>query len=232
MDWLDLGNPRPRPEANVYEPLRWPEGNVLGESAPSVSVHRSFSDVANHRRSCRQFAAVAPETMLATLSTLLSMSSGVQVQGTDSLGFPLSRRPAPSAGAIHPIHLVVNPPGQDTWCRFDPLRRALISLPTQLRAVDVRASLNALLPTANAALLLFVAEPAMTATKYENCASLVWRDAGVLQGVVALTAEALGVGCTLLGVTGDPWSEQLLDQAGLHGVGVALLGEPAAHARS
>jgi hypothetical protein len=167
--------------------------------------------------------------MLAALGEVLSMCCGAQDVGADSLGFPLSRRPAPSAGAIHPIHLVVNVPPESAWYRFDPMRRQLIGLPTTVRAIDVRAAFDEVLPAAHAALMLFVAEPGMTAAKYEHFASLVWRDAGVLQGVVSLAAEALGLGCTLLGVTGDPWSAQLLDQPGLHGVGAAFVGRPAAH---
>jgi hypothetical protein len=230
MDWIDLGNPHPRLEPGVYEPLAWPEGNVVRPvGAPSSGIDRSSSDVARHRRSCREFAPVPPEAMLATLGEVLSMACGAQAVGTDSLGFPLSRRPAPSAGAIHPIHLVVTAPPQNEWYRFDPLTRLLIGLPTTVRAAEVRATFDEVLPAAHAALVLFVAEPGMTATKYENSASLVWRDAGVLQGIVSLAAEALGLGCTLLGITGDPWSAQLLDQPGLHGVGAAFVGRPAAH---
>ena len=234
MDWIDLGNPHPRLEPAVYEPLTWPEGSnvVRPIDAPSSGIDRSFSEVARHRRSCREFAPVPPEAMLAKLGEVLSMSCGAQAVGTDSLGFPLSRRPAPSAGAIHPIHLVVNAPPQNEWFRFDPLTRLLVGVPTTVRAAEVRATFDEVLPAAHAALLLFVAEPAMTATKYENSASLVWRDAGVLQGIVSLAAEALGLGCTLLGITGDPWSAQLLDQPGLHGVGAAFVGRPAAHTPS
>lgn len=164
--------------------------------------------------------------MIVMVGELLWASCRTQFVGNDSLGFPISRRPTPSAGAIHPIHIIVNVPGLEYWHRFDPDQGRLVELPTSVRVDDVRASLEEVLSGPNAALMLFVAEPAMTAAKYEQSASLVWRDAGALQGILAVTAEALNIGCVLLGVTGDPWSTQLLEQPGLQGVGAAFVGSP------
>lgn len=227
MDWIDLGNPKPRQTPAAYVPLKWPQGSstvVLEE--PRAAVGRDFADVLNQRRSCREFGPLPADAMLAIVGALLSMSCRVQSVGDDSLGFPISRRPSPSAGAIHPIHVIVNVPGFGCWHRFDPNSRQLVELPTSVAVDEVRTSLDAVLPASNAALVLFVAEPSKTAAKYEHSESLVWRDAGVLQGIFAMAAEALGLGCTLLGITGDPWSRQLLDKPGLQGVGAAFVGRP------
>lgn len=230
MDWIDLGNPRPRPALTTYTPLRWPPGERAAPvSEPRPSPDGSFLEVLSRRRSCREFAPLPAELMLTKIGELLWASCRTQALGDDSLGFSISRRPTPSAGAIHPIHIVLNAPGLDTWHRFDPDQGRLVKLSTSVRVEDVRASFDVVLPAPNAALMLFVAEPAMTAAKYEQSASLVWRDAGALQGILAVTAEALSMGCVLLGATGDPWSGQLLEQPGLQGVGAAFVGSPAWH---
>jgi hypothetical protein len=76
----------------------------------------------------------------------------------------------------------------------------------------------------SATLLLFVAEPGMTGSKYEEAASLVWRDAGVLIGVIAAAAEALSLNFSPMGVTGEPWAGYLIPGAPLVGVGAAFVG--------
>ena len=76
----------------------------------------------------------------------------------------------------------------------------------------------------NATLLLFVAEPGMTGSKYEDAASLVWRDAGVLLGAIAMAAEALALNFSPMGVTGEPWTSHLILGAPLVGVGAAFVG--------
>jgi hypothetical protein len=227
MDWIDLGNPTPRTEPTAYAPLQWPKGDdTVPVNAPRSVPGPHFLEVLSRRRSCREFAPVRSAPMLTMVGELLWTSCRTQALGADSLGFPISRRPIPSAGAIHPIHIIVNVPGVQYWHRFDPDHGRFVELPTSVRVDDVRASLEGVLAAPNAALMLFVAEPAMTAAKYEQSASLVWRDAGALQGILAVTAEALNMGCVLLGVTGDPWSSQLLDEPGLHGVGSAFVGIP------
>ena len=84
--------------------------------------------------------------------------------------------------------------------------------------------MDKLLHAPEATLFLFAAEPGMTAAKYGDPLSLVWRDAGVLLGYLAAAAESIDLRLCPLGVTGDPWVRRLVDQAGLAGVGTALVG--------
>jgi hypothetical protein len=69
--------------------------------------------------------------------------------------------------------------------------------------------------------LAFVAEPGRTAAKYEDSDSLVWRDAGVLQGMLCAVAPAVGLEVCLLGPTGDEWVSRLAGEGQLRGVGLA-----------
>ena len=220
MQWIDLGNPHPLPSPGAYTPIKWPAGDAV-PLVPAADVSaRAFGDVANARRTRRSFAALD----LESLGALLSLTCRVQQLGSTELGFPLTRRPSPSAGAIHPVHLIVLAPAQAEWHRYDPFRHALVKVPTTVDAHLVRREMEELVAAPAATLLLFAAEPGMTAAKYGNPWSLVWRDAGVLQGCLSLAAEALDLRFCLLGVTGEPWTSRLLDQPGLVGVGAAFVG--------
>lgn len=142
------------------------------------------------------------------------------------MGFFLQKRPVPSAGAIHPIHLLVKKQGDDTpWARYNPLTHALDVIgPVADVLKDLCAEADQVVPAQSGTMLLFVAEPAMTAAKYESSDSLVWRDAGVIQGALAIVAESLALNYCLLGITGDPWVGRLSEQCQLVGVGLAAVG--------
>ena len=220
MSWVALGDPVPRPEPRSYRPVRWPDGAVRALTPDAPGTTKDFSDIAARRRTQRSFAALDE----VRLGTLLSLACRVRALGPDDLGFPLSLRPAPSAGAIHPVHLIVHFPTTALWHRYDPLGHSLVEVPSALSPTEVRGALDAVLPGGAATVVLFAAEPGMTFAKYRDASSLVWRDAGVLQGFLAAAAEALNLHFCLLGVTGEPWVGRLLDQPGLTGVGAAYVG--------
>jgi hypothetical protein len=160
----------------------------------------------------------------AQLDALFTLTCKVTDAADDRLGFPQAHRPAPSAGGIHPIHVVINLPEDEAFLRYDPANHGFRVLRTDLASRLVRREVGDLVDAAHAAVLLFVAEPGMTAAKYSNADSLVWRDAGVLLGAFCYAAEALEMNCVPLGITGEPWVTQLNPAPGLAGVGVALLG--------
>lgn len=232
MTWKDLGNPHPRPEPAPYTPLEWPEGKALVFEDDVPTMERpetllafsasavSFSSLAGSRRTRYGFGALG----LATLGTLFTFTNKVLLQGSDQLGFALSQRPAPSAGAIHPIHVIAHLPGSPRLHRYDPFAHLLRELSCDVDILQLRDSMNAVVDGCDGVLLMFVAEPGRTFAKYSQASSLVWRDAGILQGYFSMAAEALGLNFAPLGVTGEPWAGQLIQQAGLAGVGVAFVG--------
>lgn len=227
MKWKDLGNPYPHPKPAVYSPARWAESSVFFfQGAPRESLHvftPPFASLVGSRQTRYGFGIMSMEV----LGDLFALTCKVRSIGSNYLGFPLSSRPAPSAGAIHPIHLVVHMSGLPVLHRYDPFRHALVELETTIDTTELRRVMNEVVDSGDGVLLMFVAEPGMTEAKYENPASLVWRDAGVLQGYFSMSAEALGLHFAPLGVTGDPWVSKLVSQPGLIGVGVALVGMPA-----
>ncbi|MDP9649676.1 nitroreductase family protein [Paraburkholderia caledonica] len=238
MTWMDLGNPALRTEPGFYTPVSWAEGPAIALDEPSEDSTGSTDTFASHtegnttdlsdgfdalvasRRTRYDFHGID----LPSLGQLFSLTCRVSLIGTSALGFPLSQRPAPSAGAIHPVHVVVHLPGAARLHRYDPFGHGLRPLTCHIRLTQLRDAMNCVVDGRNAALLMFVAEPGKTLAKYEAGCSLIWRDAGILQGYFSMAAESLGLNFVPLGVTGDPWAGQLVEQAGLTGVGVAYVG--------
>jgi hypothetical protein len=158
------------------------------------------------------------------LGILFSLTCKVRVTAISQMGFLLSTRPTPSAGAIHPIHVVVHLPGSQVLHRYDPFTHALVELACEIDTATLRRELNEIVDGEDGVLLMFVAEPGLTSAKYADAQSLVWRDAGILQGYFSMAAEALELNFAPLGVTGEPWASRLVNQEGLVGVGVAYVG--------
>lgn len=229
MIWKDLGIPSPHPEPKPYAPIAWPEtdaiifdSNASEIQSAAKSPEDAFSSLIEKRRTRYGFGTLS----LKTLGELLRLCCKVRLSGSDHLGFPLSQRSAPSAGAIHPIHIVVNLPNSPTLHRYEPFAHALIGLNSSINAFEMRVAMNGIVDGGDGVLIMFVAEPGLTFAKYENASSLVWRDSGVLQGYFSMAATALGLHFVLLGVTGEPWASHLTNENGLAGVGVAFVGEP------
>lgn len=222
MAWIDLGNPSPRPEVLPYAPIQWPcrEEIPLGPASDVCARSISFDELASRRRSRRSFAPLS----LDMLGALTWLSCRTLRSGTRYSGLDLSLRPSPSAGAIHPIHVLVIRPESNEWHRYDPVGHSLCRVQTLLDPRRVRDDMQQVLPAPQATLILFAAEPGLTAAKYDASCSLVWRDAGALLGTMTLAAESLELSFCPLGVTGEPWIGQLLDQPGLAGVGAAFVG--------
>jgi SagB-type dehydrogenase family enzyme len=220
MSWIDLANPSPQPYPRVYSPIAWPERSIRTFPSTPDFCTRSFAQIAHARRTRRSFGSLDD----AQLSALLSLTCRAKSVISTKLGFPQSTRPSPSAGAVHPIHVVLNGIRDSGWYRYEPFNHHLVELKSRVEVSAVRSALDKVIPGERATLILFAAEPEMTFTKYRDGSSLVWRDAGVLQGYFAAAAEALGLGLCLIGVTGDPWVSRLVDNRGLIGVGAAWVG--------
>ena len=220
MEWLGLKSPCPRPEPLQYMPVLWPTSALV--PLPDV-LHVDtppFASVVESRRTRYSFAPISDEQLAA----LMHLTCRVRGNIAGPLSLPQTYRPAPSAGAIHPVHVVLHRPGDASLYRYDPNEHGLRQLDACLDLMALRAAMHEVIDAPNATLLLFVAEPGMTESKYENATSLVWRDAGVLLGMLAMAAEALCLNFSPMGITGAPWVSQLVPNAPLFGVGAAFVG--------
>jgi len=164
---------------------------------------------------------------MAGVGTLLWHTARCQESIPGPKGLRLEHRPVPSAGALHPIHVLLEVPGRPCWARYDPHAHALSVLPDDWPLSQLRTSATRLLDQPASTLLAFVAEPGLTSAKYFCPESLIWRDAGVLQGAICMIAPQAGLGACLLGFNGNGAFESLGQQGQLVGVGTAMVGAPA-----
>ncbi|URL00693.1 nitroreductase family protein (plasmid) [Pseudomonas sp. BYT-1] len=221
MTWIDLGNPFPREEWEQYDLFQWETGQVQRLPVGSLGASPALFDVLQQRRTSRQFGPLGD----AELADFFWHACRSLETWPSDLGFELEHRSAPSAGAIHPIHLVINRPGDARWWLYEPRGHLLIELPSASGLLSgLLAHSREVLDAPEATELLFLAEPGKTMSKYADGCSLIWRDTGALLGVMALAAQGLGLSFCPLGITGEPWASSLAKQRQLVGVGLALLG--------
>lgn len=220
MTWIELGNPLPLEKHGRYEPYEWSSQDIEYLTVPADLSLQAFDKIVHARRTRRTFGLLSREQ----LAQFLWLSCRTIAKGDDDLGFPITQRPTPSAGAIHPIHLILGDKNSD-WLRYDPDHHGLASLRTTGGVLtELWQAIEQVVDPGAGAALLFVAEPGKIYAKYDSGNSLIWRDAGVLIGHMALVAEALQLNFCPLGITGEPWICRLDAQRQLVGVGVALLG--------
>lgn len=217
MTWTDLGTPKPRREAVPYMPYDWVASNSRSLPSPYPFDETPLVATMLGRRTRRVFGTLS-DVHLSKFLWLTSHSESAP-DGRISL------RTTPSAGAIHPIHVILSNFHEESWWRYVPSEHTLdeISLPPH-GFDDLKSAMNEIVPFGEATALLLVAEPGKTASKYESSESLVWRDVGVLLGFQSIAAEGLGLSYCPLGMTGDPWIARLDPERKLVGVGAAFLG--------
>lgn len=221
MTWIDLGNPMPKLVHDVHELLKWETGEVHPLTATSGIATQPFFQVLRERRTRRQFASLGE----AGLADFLWHACRSRETWASDLGFELESRATPSAGAIHPIHLVINRPGDPRWWLYEPRGHFLVELITAPERLEgLREHCQQVVYAPEAIQLLLLAEPGKTLAKYSDGCSLIWRDAGAMLAVMALAAQGLGLNFCPLGITGEPWAGGLAKQGKLVGVGLALLG--------
>lgn len=218
--WSMRRSPVPLHSAERYTPVDWPVAHSIALPLQDVTWP-TMSKVLASRRTRRDFAPMP----LSLLSTLLWHTMRTQSTSLSPMNLVIEHRPVPSAGAIHPIHLILELAEGQGWSRYNSQEHSLDVLSGAPALLDSLAThCEKVVARGTGQLALFVAEPGKTNSKYADGESLVWRDAGIVQGVLSLAAEALDLNFCLLGVTGDPWAQSLSEHGKLQGVGVAIVG--------
>lgn len=124
MTWIGLGNPTPAPAVLPYRSFDWRNGDRVFLPIENFVLQGSLSDVLNSRRTARTFGPIESKD----LSAILWLTCRIQQTLSLVLGFPLTLRPVPSAGAIHPIHVLILERSVAAWQRYDPLQHSLVTV--------------------------------------------------------------------------------------------------------
>ncbi|WP_168797375.1 nitroreductase family protein [Lampropedia aestuarii] len=218
---VELPEPKPKIPVEPYKPFSWPGGPTFSLGQFAIKETVDLHQLVLERQSRRTFSPLP----LEKLEGLLSICCRTYSWSTSDLGFEQQFRGVPSAGAIHPIHVLVQRYRHSGWERYDPINHSLVEIPgSHDLASAARVAADAIVASGDATLIALVAEPGKTAAKYYFPESLIWRDAGIIIGALAWSAEALSLNICPLGATGTSFVSLISREKTLIGVGLVLIG--------
>jgi SagB-type dehydrogenase family enzyme len=189
---------------------------------PGSSLAMAFGDVVASRRSYRKFRPVS----IAGISTLLWHTAKVKSLQIQKNGYILTHRGAPSAGARHPIDIIVYDPkmfSNEHFYYYNPFDHSLNQIANP-NTVPLINHINQIVPLGEGTLLWFVAHENRTASKYEHPESLIWRDSGALINSIQLTCTALSLDSCPIGSLGEPYISDFFACPEVFGVGGIVIG--------
>lgn len=215
-------DPVPRAHPAKYQPFVWPFGIKRLLRPRNQALTLDLCALLEQRQTRRAFDKQLEYTVLGEFLWLACRNRSSR---PSSFGPNQESRVYPSAGAMHPIHVLLAP-RTGPWMRYDPVEHALVDMPESTHSAAAgRDAANHLIDLGQSTLIGLVAEPGKTAAKYENHETLVWRDAGVALGYMSIVAEAIGLTFCPLGITGEPYlTDYLSDATRLQAAGLAALG--------
>lgn len=216
----------PRPKKNYLRPVRIAYSIDRAIVLNEPRRHKiDFFQVLQMRRSSQGFTPLTS----GQLADFLGYAMRTTEVRLDSTGWMWQHRTSASAGGIHPVDtFVLNfPPGNQAIYYYDPFGHTLKQLAAQhskplhlLRRYALKMKNEP-----NAVVIWFAAQGHLTAAKYHNAESLVWRDSGSLVMTSYLVATALRLKCCALGITGRKYFSELgKGKRRVEGVGGVLLG--------
>ena len=212
-------DPAPRNSSLRVELWKPQLSGSIALGVPREHPRTLFRDVLDSRHSCRALTPISFELLGALLW------HAARTRATRE-GDEWEKRAAPSAGGLHPIHLLVLPSDRDDVLLYDPLSHSLQKLAgaNALDVVQLRAEFHEVVPTARGVFLVLAADGERTRSGYTNPDSLVWRDAGCLIATTQFVASWLGLGSCPLGVLGGGVVDLVAPSGGLTPAGVLALG--------
>jgi SagB-type dehydrogenase family enzyme len=228
MNWAGefyrLAEPLPREAELCFRPYQFAVKARRLLPAPENVPSPACLHVLHGRCSRRTFETL-PEERLATLLWFTAKTLRVQREPS---GFGWQHRPAPSSGGRHPIYPLVLIPAIDPLglSVYEPESHALLDLeqPEASAQLAFLERLEAVLSPQSGTVIWFAADFLRTASRYESCESLVWRDAGALLATICIAAEAMSLNCCAYGITGEAWISQLFPPNRFIGVGGCVVG--------
>lgn len=222
-----MENPNPKSKEEAVQEIEFPVLKEFELQFPVEERIMNFSEVLKMRRSNREFGVISIES----LSEILFTSSHVKHKTHNSIGYPLSYRPSPSAGARHPVEIFVcSPPifKTEKLFRYDAFSHKIQELDlAEIVCSKLREHLSESFPHSELATVIwFVAFSRKTSAKYENAESLIWRDIGALANTIQLTCTFLGLNSCISGTLGHPFINRLFNEHEISSGGAILIGTP------
>lgn len=183
---------------------------------------KDFYSVIENRKSTRDFSRITfnqLEEMLFHISKITSIN-------IDKYNYITTKRTVPSAGARHPIDILVSlPEKQRKLNYYNPLDHSLNELCVEdSKLVNFYSKINENLNLENACIIWFAIQINKTASKYNNPESLYWKDTGILLYHIQLISSYLGLKSCPLGTLASEAFNQLFEEDTLISGGGILIG--------
>jgi SagB-type dehydrogenase family enzyme len=217
-------NPFPKNKEDDPLIVHYPIVNTLKLDEPGYYKPVNFWDVLRNRSSGRDFRKLS----LEEISAVLWASSKVKNLAVQENGYILTHRPASSAGARHPIDLVVTSStlNCNEFHYYNPFDHTLNKLDLVNFSIDAFLHhIASVISLGEGTIIWFICHPQRTSAKYENFQSLVWRDAGVLIHSIQIACCGLSLNSCPVGSLGEPFiSKGFSDVGDIFGVGGILIG--------
>lgn len=207
-----MKNPIPKLIEEIVPTFTYPVREKTRLHRPTVKYIYNFFELSLTRHSVRNFGPLVPEQ----LDNLLWFAGKAIKTRSQTNGYVLSHRPSPSAGARHPIDILVcsNVP-EPTIAYYNPFEHSLGKLSLDLvSTMDLLDHINDDVAMKQGVFLWLIAHPVRTAAKYDFAESLVWRDAGALLQQIQLTASALNLSSCPVGTLAEPFADRLFGDLG------------------
>lgn len=140
------------------------------------------------------------------------------------------RRPYPSAGALYAVEVFVEGIEHLSGIfRYQAREHTLEELDVPAGVCDqLRTLAGQCLPSKPGTLIWLAGQEERIAAAYSDGESLLWREAGVLTGMLALVSPSLGLNAVPLGLTGEPVVSRMSWSPKLTGLGALSLSRPLA----
>jgi SagB-type dehydrogenase family enzyme len=215
----------PRIKGKNFEPFIYPIVEKVTLSRKFEKHNQQFIDVFLSRRSTNQLSSIS----ILELSELLYYCGKVQYIEEDEYGGLISKRAAPSAGARHPIDLLISPSPENGFrflSYYNPVEHSLNKLSIKHDALEsFFVEINQNVQINDASLIWFCIQKGRTSSKYKNAQSLYWRDAGALIYCIQITCAYLGLNSCPLGSLAANFFKNLFDTKCLLPGGGILIGK-------
>lgn len=217
-----MKNPSPKEVEETTSAFRYPGSEKLLLQRPQALLQNNFFDLVHQRQSDRKFKPLLAQQ----LEDLLWYSAKILKTFTQKNGYILSHRPSPSAGARHPIDIIVAKPNNKMILEYyNPFDHSLnpISIDYSLVSKFIN-HVNKGIEIQQGTLIWFLAYPDRTTAKYNHAESLIWRDAGALIYCIQLTCTALNLLSCPVGTLAEPFITNLFSKKVLSAGGIIIGG--------
>lgn len=197
----------PTPKAKEEQPpiFNYPIIDTIKLPFPTQLKTADFFDVLANRKSKRTFSRLE----IDDISNILYFSAKTKNIAIKDNGYIVSHRPSPSAGAIHPIDILILTSRIDrvkSFYYYNAFQHSInkLKLSESLTGEFIK-HLNSVVEIGEGTLFWFIAHESRTAAKYENSMSLIWRDAGALIQCIQMVCTALDLNSCGVGTLAEPF---------------------------